>query len=453
MSKEKINKTDIQNAVTDAFNSAIREFRQKLTAQQVAEAFEGSGLKYQFDAESANITILVDGNSRIECVNYYNLYEIQPSMTYNSLTPLYRPPFDGAYRFWGYQLPSMMGFFRNLANRLIAVKKEFDSQTKDIIVGDVLKTMIKPLLRKEKIFKVKYRIGDDGGSLIMYKDFFDTLRLSATLTSDNYESRISEFGEANRAMSDIVDRDDAATFLGIISGVERDRNIEVVNTCANQQPYATEMRYPAGSKLLDFEKKENVKEEYAYLCRILDDLKYNWGWIKYDEWWTPGKLMQDLERVIVQVNNNLLFVIEAEFCPNTNPRVINYHIMLVRELGHNVQTHWCSLSKSQIFNILNFLATRVRAEELAEFSFSVGVVNKIILMIADHSLTFPHNCVYGAYDKPELYMGTKAKDCLFKFKTVGHDEFSLFNYLNKNYEDYLVLADVIVKYPEYLKKI
>lgn len=74
-------------------------------------------------------------------------------------------------------------------------------------------------------------------------------------------------------------------------------------------------------------------------------------------------------------------------------------------------------------------------------------------MIADHSLTFPYNCVYGAYDKPELCMGTKAKDCLFKFKTVGHDEFSLFNYLNKNYEDYLVLADVIVKYPEYLKKI
>lgn len=441
MSKEKITKTDIKDAVEKAFYDTLEEDGRRLTADQVAEAFERSDLQYHFDSQTATITIIVDGNSRIECIWHGRMYEIRPSMTYNSLIPSPSTDQDYWYRdffFRSFQLPAMIGFFRNFANRLIEAKKEFDNQTKNIILGDVLKAMIKPLLRKEKIFKVKYLIGDDDGSLIMYKDFLNTVRLSVVLTSDNYETRIHEFGEANRVMSAIIDRDDAEAFLKNISGVERGENIKLTNPRKSQEPYATEMRYPEGIELIDFEHIEiSTNNEYSDFCRLLDELKYNWGWIPKNSNWGSDK-------VVVQINNNLLFCIddscyEGEYC-----------ICFVPEINYNYPHSWY-IEKTVVFYFLNMLATQVPDDELAELSFSDGVVYKVMSMVADRTLTFSHSnikhCCRDDIFQNVMYIGTKAKDYFFRFRIDKGNMFSTLNYLNENYDYYLELANTIAKYP------
>lgn len=442
MSKEKITKKDIKHAVEKAFYDTLEEDGRRLTADQVAEAFERSDLQYHFDSQTATITIIVDGNSRIECIWNGRMYEIRPSMTYNSLTPAPSTDLDYWYRdffFRSFQLPAMIGFFRNFANRLIEAKKEFDNQTKNIILGDVLKAMIKPLLRKEKIFKVKYLIGDDDGSLIMYKDFLNTVRLSVVLTSDNYETRIHEFGEANRVMSAIIDRDDAEAFLKNISGVERSENIKLTNPRKSQEPYATEMRYPEGIELIDFEHIEiSTDNEYADFGRLLDELKYNWGWIPKNSNWGSDK-------VVVQINNNLVFWIDDSFIDGY------YDIRFVPEIKYAYGEHWNHLEKTAAFYILNMLATQVPDDDLAELSFSDGVVYKVMSMIADRTLTFSHSNIKHCYRddifQNVMYIGTKAKDCFFRFRIDERNMFSTLNYLNENYEHYLELANTIAKYP------
>lgn len=451
MSKEKITKTDIKNAVEKAFYDTLRKDGRRLTADEVAKAFEGSGIQYHFDSQTAAITIIVDGNSRIECIWRHgkfwgnDIYEIRPSMTYNSLTPSSDTERDLCYReffFESFQLPAMIGFFRSFADRLIEVKKEFDNQTKNKIVGDVLKAMIKPLLRKEKIFKVKYLTGDDDGRLIMYKDFLKTVRLSVVLTADNYEKRIPEFGEVNRLMSELANRDDADVFFEHIYGIERGMDVEFVNPYVDQEPYST-MRYTEDVELIEFKQIEKTGESYSDLCSLLNELNYNWGWIYKKNSFDREDTYRP--RPILQINNDLNIVIKRWETLNST----YYELLFARtsDINYDYTESIKIGNQPELFYFLRLLATQIPANELAELSFSHSVVNKVVSMIAVRILTFPHS-IYHYLRMFQIVIRPKEKDRSFSLRIAERNILSVFDYLNENYESYLNLANAIAKFPE-----
>lgn len=447
MSKEKITKTDIKNSIVEAFDKAYSKSRKTLTANQVAAAFEGSGLQYHFDPKTADITIIVDTNSRIECTYRYGRYAIQPSMTYNSLTGQRKydwssPAEDNRYLFESYQLPSMIQLFRNFADRLIAAKNEFDNQTKTITIGNVLKAVIKPLLREEKIFKVKYLLGDEEGSLIMYKDFNKTLRLSVVLTADNYESRIHEFGEVNRLMSELANRDDADVFFEHIYGIKRGMDVEFVNPCVDQEPYST-MRYTEDVELIEFKHVEKTGESYSDLCSLLNELNYNWGWIYKKNSFDREDTYRP--RPILQVNNHLNIVIKR--CETLNSTYYNLLFARTSDINYDDTESIKIGNQPELFYFLRLLATQIPANELAELSFSNSVVNQVVSMIAVRILTFPHS-IYHYLNMLQIVIRPKEKDCSFSLRIAESNLLSVFDYLNENYESYLNLANTIAKFPE-----
>lgn len=442
MSKEKITKTDIKNAVARAFYDTLYEGQCRLTADQVAKAFEGSGLQYHFDPKTADITIIVDGNCRIECIRRDGRYEIRPSMTYNSLTSTLHdpksPPLRDEFIFYSYQLPSMIGFFRNFADRLTAAKNEFDNQTKNITIGSVLKAVIRPLLRKEKIFKVKYLIGDDDGTLIMYKDFNNKLRLSVVLTADNYKSRIPEFGEVDRLMSELANRDDADTFFSYIYRIERGVDVEFVNPSVDHETYST-MRYPEDIELIEFNK--HVEKPYRVssdLCDLLDELDYNWGWIFYK---SPF-IGEGVYKPVVQINNDLKVVIDR--CDYFNNPIYKLAFAPASDNGYDYGRFVYINRQSELFYILRILATQVPVNELAKLSFSDGLTYEITSMIANQYLTFRHSkIIYHG----KICMESKNSGILM-FDIDRNNLFSEFDYLNDNYDSYLNLANTIAKFQE-----
>ena len=446
MSKEKITKTDIKNAVAKAFYDTLYEGRCRLTADQVAKAFEGSGLRYHFDPKTADITIIVGGNCRIECIMRNGIYEICPSMSYDSLTPspcTERELWHREFFFEGFQLPAMIGFFRRFADRLIAAKNEFDKQTKNRIIGDVLKTMIKPLLRKEKIFKVKTLTGDDEGSLVMYKDFNKTLRLSVVLTADNYESRILEFGEVNRLMSELENRDDADVFFKYIYGIERGLDVELVNPRVTQEPYST-MRYTESTELIEFKHVEKTGESYSDLCSLLNELNYNWGWIYKKNSFDREDTYRP--RPILQINNDLNIVIKRRVSSDSP----HYDLLFARTSDINyddTKSIWIG-EQPELFYFLRLLATQIPTNELAKLRFSNSVDDKVVSMIAVRTLTFPHSIYRYDFSLFKIVIESKEMNCFLSFHLRESELFSVFDYLNENYETYLNLANTIAKFPE-----
>ncbi|ROT08564.1 hypothetical protein ED388_02185 [Muribaculaceae bacterium Isolate-007 (NCI)] len=424
MSKEKITKTDIKWTIENCLRSAIERaaISKPLSVEMVDKAFEGSELVYNFDPDTTNLTIMVDSHGRIECQpdGYYRYrYHICPMMTYDGASFSYDSSFG--YFFDSYQLPSMVILFRHLVDEMRGITKQYNKRQKKSLAANVLRPLVRTLLRKERITNVKYNFTDEpSDDPKIYKEYHKIFRLSSKLSADNYEQQVKSFSEVARMMEELMDRDDAKELLNEIQAFETDEKYNTVQPCPIQE-ISPEMRYCDDINLMSLDDCPEMSEKIADFCAVLDSLKYNYGWID--------------NRLCVQLNNHVCILMEISKAWGSGYNVYPvFHELVDSNIVYKPSISLGCIGNDGVLDLLRKIAERIPPFELAEIRLSTTIYKDLISLIINHSLTLPY------FINDDLYIGSNSHGCFLGFKWYI---LSIVEYLNSNTDFYKRLCKIL----------
>ena len=438
MSDQKKTKTDIKLALQDAAAAAEMAFTVTPPDEAfVDNAFKGSGLSYEFDSSTKEITIFADASSGIVCA-YNFLHGWSPNRSHGYIISTYMN-YDGAYsmdesgiKFMPDTLPAMIPFFHCLVDELRKVKAKFDNHYKSAKSGELLKALSKPLLRKEKIIKSKMALvqGSDG-VMRLYNLIAEDLKVLTLITLDNYSQRIADYGNIFREIpKTIVNRESDGCMQINIGKLNR----ELTPIGLHQdEDYSEESPYEPGIKLLQFDQTSPMVDGLEELCGHLQQLKLHYGILK-------GCL-------VIQINDSLCIAVSEEW---TGGQIKYQHISKQNSCSSDK-----NFSEAELIAMLHLLFEKVPLKVRDKWKYNNYYLDNdsnLADMLIEYGVTKPYSSrKLRSYERrnPETYLYLPQYagfDCL-RFSMSVNRLPKAIEYLNSHYDDMCKLLELANRDP------
>lgn len=300
---------NLREALKDAFLEVLDADAGSLSKKFVDDAFSESGLRYNFDNEDGIITVFVYPGCKIFCiktdVSYHMfaepgakahyIFRLSMSMYHDySHVDNYTASdvnFSGVY-FPISALPSMVGFIKELAERIIIKKKSFDAQTQNAMDNKSVSRIVKAILKKNDIGDIVTKLSKDiNRELIVIKGLTCHFNIVAAMNDENYREHTDGFIEIYRQLLPEYIVSDYNSILKYVSVCKCDSmdeytyrgygRLELVTKSypENLYPVNEEGRIDYGNKFMPatLSKSHQLLDTFKELFPVLDRLGYNYG--------------------------------------------------------------------------------------------------------------------------------------------------------------------------------